>query len=196
MLIACAFNYDAHTTEFESLGRVPVPKARRNADPRMAGELRNTSNANLFVIFGEPDVILASGRWLAASGGRMVANYNIVKELSGLGSLEEIKGAGRDGLSLLRAVPAGRKIRNNRTGGAVGGVGSGEHSGGSGAPRLEGVFELSGVSSGSLAETETFLLLAQRLRMAPEEQDSPRLAQASEVGRMPNGLKRSLRSRT
>ena len=32
VLIACAFNYEAHTTEFESLGRVPVLKARMNAD--------------------------------------------------------------------------------------------------------------------------------------------------------------------
>ena len=55
-LIACAFNYDAHTTEFESLGRVPVLKARMNADLHMAGELKNTGNGNLFVIFGEPDI--------------------------------------------------------------------------------------------------------------------------------------------
>ena len=32
-LIGCAFNYDAHTTEFESLGRIPVLKARMNATP-------------------------------------------------------------------------------------------------------------------------------------------------------------------
>ena len=56
VLIACAFNYDAHTTEFESLGRVPVLKARMNADLHMASELRNTGNGNLFVIFGEPDI--------------------------------------------------------------------------------------------------------------------------------------------
>ena len=56
VLIACAFNYDAHTTEFESLGRIPVLKARMNADLHMAGELRNTGNGNLFVIFGEPDI--------------------------------------------------------------------------------------------------------------------------------------------
>ena len=56
VLIACAFNYDAHTTEFESLGRVPVLKARMNADLHMAGELRNTGSGNLFVIFGEPDI--------------------------------------------------------------------------------------------------------------------------------------------
>ena len=56
VLIACAFNYDAHTTEFESLGRVPVLKARMNAGLHMAGELRNTGSGNLFVIFGEPDI--------------------------------------------------------------------------------------------------------------------------------------------
>ena len=56
VFIACAFNYDAHTTEFESLGRVPVLKARMNADLHMAGELRNTGSGNLFVIFGEPDI--------------------------------------------------------------------------------------------------------------------------------------------
>ena len=56
VLVACAFNYDAHTTEFESLGRVPVLKARMNADLHMAGDLKNTGNGNLFVIFGEPDI--------------------------------------------------------------------------------------------------------------------------------------------
>jgi adenine-specific DNA-methyltransferase len=32
VLIACAFNYEAHTTEFSKLGRIPVLKARMNAD--------------------------------------------------------------------------------------------------------------------------------------------------------------------
>ena len=52
-----------------------------------------------------------------------------------------------------------------------------------------------GIASGSLAETETFLILAQRLRMAQASEVSPLLDQASEIGRMLNGLKRSLRSR-
>ena len=56
VLVACAFNYDAHTTEFERLGRVPVLKARMNADLHMADDLKKTSSANLFVIFGEPDI--------------------------------------------------------------------------------------------------------------------------------------------
>lgn len=56
MLIACAFNYEAHTTEFSKLGRIPVLKARMNADLHMSDELKNTGKGNLFVIFGEPDI--------------------------------------------------------------------------------------------------------------------------------------------
>lgn len=55
-LIACAFNYDAHSSEFEKLGRIPVLKARMNADLHMADDLKNTGKGNLFVIFGEPDI--------------------------------------------------------------------------------------------------------------------------------------------
>ena len=56
VLIACAFNYEAHTTEFNKLGRIPVLKARMNADLHMADDLKNTGKGNLFVIFGEPDI--------------------------------------------------------------------------------------------------------------------------------------------
>jgi adenine-specific DNA-methyltransferase len=55
-LIACAFNYDAHSAEFDKLGRIPVLKARMNADLHMADDLKNTGKGNLFVIFGEPDI--------------------------------------------------------------------------------------------------------------------------------------------
>ena len=56
VLVACAFNYDAHASEFNKLGRVPVLKARMNADLHMAADLKNTGKGNLFVIFGEPDI--------------------------------------------------------------------------------------------------------------------------------------------
>lgn len=58
VLIACAFNYDAHATEFNKLGRIPVLKARMNADLHMADDLKNTGKGNLFVIFGEPDITI------------------------------------------------------------------------------------------------------------------------------------------
>jgi len=56
VLIACAFNYEAHATDFSKLGRIPVLKARMNADLHMAEDLKNTGKGNLFVIFGEPDI--------------------------------------------------------------------------------------------------------------------------------------------
>ncbi len=56
VLISCAFSYDAHASEFSSLGRIPVLKARMNADLHMAENLKNTGKGNLFVIFGEPDI--------------------------------------------------------------------------------------------------------------------------------------------
>ena len=56
VLIACAFNYDAHASEFSRLGRIPILKARMNADLHMADDLKNTGKGNLFVIFGEPDI--------------------------------------------------------------------------------------------------------------------------------------------
>ena len=56
VLIACAFSYEAHATEFSKLGRIPILKARMNADLHMAGDLKNTGKGNLFVIFGEPDI--------------------------------------------------------------------------------------------------------------------------------------------
>jgi adenine-specific DNA-methyltransferase len=61
VLIACAFNFDAHSSEFDKLGRIPVLKARMNADLHMADDLKNTGKGNLFVIFGEPDIDILNG---------------------------------------------------------------------------------------------------------------------------------------
>ena len=66
VLIACAFNYEAHATDFNKLGRIPVLKARMNADLHMAEDLKNTGKGNLFVIFGEPDIEI-----LPEPGGRL-----------------------------------------------------------------------------------------------------------------------------
>jgi adenine-specific DNA-methyltransferase len=62
VLVACAFNYEAHTTEFTKLGRIPVLKARMNADLHMSEDLKNTGKGNLFVVFGEPDITLLPER--------------------------------------------------------------------------------------------------------------------------------------
>jgi adenine-specific DNA-methyltransferase len=71
VLIACAFNYDAHSSEFDKLGRIPVLKARMNADLHMADDLKNTGKGNLFVIFGEPDIDI-----LPVEGGKVQVKVN------------------------------------------------------------------------------------------------------------------------
>lgn len=56
LLIACAFNFDAHSSELASLCGLPIVKARINPDMHMSDELKNTGRGNMFVVFGEPDV--------------------------------------------------------------------------------------------------------------------------------------------
>lgn len=71
VLITCAFNYDAHSSDFNKLGRIPVLKARMNADLHMADDLKNTGKGNLFVIFGEPDIEI-----LQAESGQIQVKVN------------------------------------------------------------------------------------------------------------------------
>lgn len=71
LLIACAFSYEAHATELNRLGRIPILKARMNADLHMAADLKNTGTGNLFVIFGEPDISM-----LPAGDGKIQVRIN------------------------------------------------------------------------------------------------------------------------
>ncbi len=92
VLIACAFNYDAHSTEFDKLGRVPVLKARMNPDLHMGGELKSTGAGNLFVIFGEPDVrIIEEGGNLRVK----IEGVDVFKPQTG-----EVISEGPDGIAL------------------------------------------------------------------------------------------------
>jgi adenine-specific DNA-methyltransferase len=92
VLIACAFNYEAHATEFSKLGRIPVLKARMNADLHMSEELKNTGKGNLFVIFGEPDISV-----LPEPDGRMRIKVNGVDVFDP--SSGEVRSDGADGIA-------------------------------------------------------------------------------------------------
>ena len=56
VVVSCAFAYDAQATDLHRLGKVPILKARMNADLHMGEELKTTGKGNLFVVFGEPDI--------------------------------------------------------------------------------------------------------------------------------------------
>ena len=75
VVIGCAYNSEAHTTEFNKLGALPVLKARMNADLHMAEDLKNTGEGNLFVVFGEPDIDLLDEQGRSCqeiAGGRTI----------------------------------------------------------------------------------------------------------------------------
>jgi adenine-specific DNA-methyltransferase len=92
VLIACAFNYDAHASEFAKLGRIPILKARMNADLHMAEDLKNTGKGNLFVIFGEPDIDI-----LDAPDGQLQVKVNGVDVFDP--STGEVRSDGADGIA-------------------------------------------------------------------------------------------------
>ncbi|MCY2989033.1 MAG: site-specific DNA-methyltransferase, partial [Planctomycetota bacterium] len=92
VLIVCAFNYEAHTTEFSKLGRIPVLKARMNADLHMAEDLKNTGKGNLFVIFGEPDITI-----LPEQDGRLRVKVNGVDVFHP--NTGEVRSDGADGIA-------------------------------------------------------------------------------------------------
>ena len=88
-LIACGFNFDAHTSELTKLGPMPILKARMNTDLYMSEELKNTGSGNLFIVFGEPDL-----EWHFDDEG------NIVAEVLGVDVFDpktsEVRASGKD----------------------------------------------------------------------------------------------------
>jgi len=92
LLITCAFNYDALSTEFDKLGRIPVLKARMNADLHMADDLKNNGKGNLFVIFGEPDIDI-----LDAKNGQIQVKVNGVDVFHP--NTGEVRSDGADGIA-------------------------------------------------------------------------------------------------
>ena len=92
VLIACAFSYEATAAELNKLGRIPVLKARMNADLHMAADLKATGKGNLFVIFGEPDIDI-----LKVDDGRVQVRVNGVDVFHP--NSGEVRSDGPDGIA-------------------------------------------------------------------------------------------------
>ncbi len=178
VLIACAFSYDAHSAEFTKLGRIPVLKARMNADLHMADTLKNTGKGNLFVIFGEPDIVVASEEWIVDSAGTRVAPYEIFKLVSGVDRLAEINELSRQDLCRYAEFSCRREIWDHLTDTASRHVNSSQYRGGSGQENDRGVstvaWHCAGISGGTgnlhnfvreagLSHPDKFRELTQRL---------------------------------
>lgn len=92
VLIACGFNFEAHTSELNKLGPLPILKAKMNPELHMSDELKNTGAGNLFVVFGEPDI-----KWHFDSDGK------IVVEVLGIDVFDpktgEVRASGKDDIA-------------------------------------------------------------------------------------------------
>ena len=91
-LIACGFNFGAHTSELTKLGPLPILKAKMNPDLHMSGELKNTGAGNLFIVFGEPDI-----KWKINDEGE------IIVEVLGVDVFDpktgEVRASGKDDIA-------------------------------------------------------------------------------------------------
>jgi adenine-specific DNA-methyltransferase len=91
-LIACGFNFEAHTSELNKLGPLPILKAKMNPELHMSDELKNTGAGNLFVVFGEPDI-----KWEFNTDGE------IVVEVLGVDVFDpktgEVRASGKDDIA-------------------------------------------------------------------------------------------------
>jgi adenine-specific DNA-methyltransferase len=97
VLITCAFNYDARSSDFDKLGRIPVLKARMNADLHMADDLKNTGRGNLFVIFGEPDIDILDAAQHDGEAGQIQVKVNGVDVFHP--NTGEVRSDGPDGIA-------------------------------------------------------------------------------------------------
>ena len=97
VLVVCAFNFEAHASDLNKLGHVPVLKARMNADLHMADELRNTGKGNLFVIFGEPDIEICPAEGDDPETGQIQVHVKGVDVFQP--STGEIRSANTDGIA-------------------------------------------------------------------------------------------------
>jgi adenine-specific DNA-methyltransferase len=91
-LIACGFNFEAHTSELNKLGPLPILKAKMNPELHMSDELKNTGAGNLFIVFGEPDI-----KWDFDKNGE------IVVEVLGLDVFDpktgDVRASGKDDIA-------------------------------------------------------------------------------------------------
>ena len=139
VLISCAFNYEAHSTEFERLGKIPVLKARMNPDLHMADELKNTGNGNPVRYLWRTGRDSVQRPVVRDRSGGCLRNMASSKSYRDLKVWQKSMKAGGRGLSDLCEIPTGRTLRDDQPDSASRGVGGGEYSGRSGTSREGGV---------------------------------------------------------
>ena len=151
VVVFAAFQFDPEASKDIDETNWPgltLLKAQMNADLLTEDLKRKRASNESFWLIGQPDVVVDSEEWIVDSAKEALAPYDVVAKLSGLDSLAEINGLGRERLSAIIAIAERGDLWDALAAYAGGSVGSGQYSGGTGAPRTGGVSALSRSRSG------------------------------------------------
>ena len=168
-------------------------KAQMNADLLTEDLKRQRASNESFWLVGQPDVVVDSEEWIVNSTEEALAPYDVVAKLSGLDSLAEINGLGRERLSAIIAVAERGDLWDALATDAGGSVDPGQHSGGIGPSRTGGVPALSGSRAGFPGRIGDAANLVRQLETLAREQLTTALSLCDETGRLLTGLVKSLR---
>lgn len=114
-LVILGFSFESDiegSTQTMSMGNFEVTKARIHDDLLQEGlKKKPAKSAASFVTIGEPDISVAGSQWIVDSSNQKICTYEQFKKLSGLNSLAEINGLGREHLSSDKIVSERGTIR-------------------------------------------------------------------------------------
>ena len=144
LLIFAAFQFDPEAAKDidemkPELAGMQFLKVQMNADLLTDDLKKKRASNESFWLIGQPDVVVDSEQWIVNSRKEALAPYDIVAKLSGLDSLAEINGLGRDDLSVFIAIAQRRDLWDAFATDAGSGVDTGKHRGRTGAARDGGV---------------------------------------------------------
>jgi adenine-specific DNA-methyltransferase len=108
LLIVCGFAFDPHVDEkAKQFGKLPVLPVKMNPDLAMGDELlKKTGAGNLFMVFGEPDIVIhqgtkgkkqGNGKGKSAEAAPNVPDGQVVVEIHGLDVYDPTTGDIRSG---------------------------------------------------------------------------------------------------
>jgi len=151
-LVILGFSFESDIQGGEqttSIGSFEVTKAKIHDDLLQEGlKKKPAKSAASFITIGEPDVRVDSCEWILDSLNFKICLYDSFKKLSGIDSLAEINGLGKDDLHLYCLLSQSRNVWADLADQKGLGVGSGQHSGGSGKEHTRGISPVPGVFAG------------------------------------------------
>ncbi len=183
-VIFAAFHFDpeaAKDIDLINWQGVKVLKAQMSVD-LLTKDLRKKRSSNQsYWLIGQPDIAVISDKWLVDRGGRRIILYELCKKLSGLNSLAEINGLGREDILAYAAISERPDLWDSIANATVSNIGAGKHSRGAGKEQQERIYAVSGDSKGFIGRVGDFRDLIRKIG----------LLEQADIRRVVNELRRN-----